>query len=162
MTTKQSSAWNHVAAQDEHRRCGAGARMNSARGTETQTSAVWPRPAGWLPVRMTRRWADRCCRLLADCEFPLRKFDRKSYFSIRTCKELTITQYDSQQANGCVEFEFGGWLPCAHTRAHLEEDVARVFHFERTAAWISTAPACPHGNRLPRPDITSADMATNI
>jgi len=45
------------------------------------------------------------------------------------------------------------------TRAHLEEDVGKIFISTATAAWTSTAPAFRSWKSFPRPDITSADMA---
>src|SRR5207245_118833 len=63
------------------------------------------------------------------------KFDRKNYFYPDMPKNYQITQYDKPSAvNGHVDFEFqGGITRVRVTRAHLEEDVGKNFHFDRNS-----------------------------
>jgi len=99
---------------------------------------------------------------LLHCEIPrLAKFDRKSYFYPDMPKNYQITQYDQPStANGYVEFEFGGGLARVRiTRAHLEEDVGKSFHFERTSGVDFNRAGVPLLEIVSEPDITSADMA---
>ena len=74
--------------------------------------------------------------LLLNCTVPrYAKFDRKNYFYPDMPKNYQITQYDQPSTiNGWVEFEFQGGLARVRiTRAHLEEDVGKNFHFERNS-----------------------------
>ncbi|MBE0544764.1 MAG: Asp-tRNA(Asn)/Glu-tRNA(Gln) amidotransferase subunit GatB [Verrucomicrobia bacterium] len=118
---------------------------------------------------------------LLNCEIPrFAKFDRKSYFYPDMPKNYQITQYDRPStANGCVEFEFGGagvppvrslvdsngrdaratMLRVRITRAHLEEDVGKSFHFERHSGVDFNRAGVPLMEIVSEPDITSADMA---
>jgi len=69
---------------------------------------------------------------LLNCTIPsYAKFDRKNYFYPDMPKNYQITQYDKPSAiNGHVEFEFDGGISRVRiTRAHLEEDVGKNFHF---------------------------------
>src|SRR6185436_15712955 len=72
-----------------------------------------------------------------------------------------ITQYDRPStANGYVEFEFSGGLSRVRiTRAHLEEDVGKSFHFERHSGLDFNRAGVPLMEIVSEPDITSADMA---
>ena len=99
---------------------------------------------------------------LLHCEIPrFAKFDRKSYFYPDMPKNYQITQYDKPStANGCVEFEFNGGLSRVRiTRAHLEEDVGKSFHFERHSGLDFNRAGVPLMEIVSEPDITSADMA---
>jgi aspartyl-tRNA(Asn)/glutamyl-tRNA(Gln) amidotransferase subunit B len=118
---------------------------------------------------------------LLNCEIPrFAKFDRKSYFYPDMPKNYQITQYDRPStANGWVEFEFGGTgVPPARssvdsngqdaratmsrvriTRAHLEEDVGKSFHFDRHSGVDFNRAGVPLMEIVSEPDITSADMA---
>ncbi|MCU0784848.1 MAG: Asp-tRNA(Asn)/Glu-tRNA(Gln) amidotransferase subunit GatB [Verrucomicrobia bacterium] len=112
---------------------------------------------------------------LLNCEIPrFAKFDRKSYFYPDMPKNYQITQYDKPStANGYVEFEFGSGTgsgagvspaspPLARvriTRAHLEEDVGKSFHFERNSGLDFNRAGVPLMEIVSEPDITSADMA---
>ena len=107
---------------------------------------------------------------LLHCEIPrFAKFDRKSYFYPDMPKNYQITQYDEPStANGCVEFEFdgdarlrgpGGFPMVRITRAHLEEDVGKSFHFERHSGVDFNRAGVPLMEIVSEPDITSADMA---
>jgi aspartyl-tRNA(Asn)/glutamyl-tRNA(Gln) amidotransferase subunit B len=100
--------------------------------------------------------------LLLRCEIPrTAKFDRKNYFYPDMPKNYQITQYDLPSAvHGCVEFEFhGGIARVRITRAHLEEDVGKSFHFERTSGVDFNRAGVPLMEIVSEPDITSADMA---
>jgi aspartyl-tRNA(Asn)/glutamyl-tRNA(Gln) amidotransferase subunit B len=89
------------------------------------------------------------------------KFDRKNYFYPDMPKNYQITQYDKPSTiNGCVEFEFNGGLARVRiTRAHLEEDVGKNFHFERTSGVDFNRAGVPLMEIVSEPDITSPDMA---
>ena len=89
------------------------------------------------------------------------KFDRKNYFYPDVPKNYQITQYARPStANGYVDFEFEGGLGRVRiTRAHLEEDVGKNFHFERTSGVDFNRAGVPLLEIVSEPDITSADMA---
>ena len=89
------------------------------------------------------------------------KFDRKNYFYPDMPKNYQITQYDKPSTmNGFVEFEFGGSLARVRiTRAHLEEDVGKNFHFDRTSGVDFNRAGVPLMEIVSEPDLTSADMA---
>ena len=99
---------------------------------------------------------------LLNCEIPrFAKFDRKSYFYPDMPKNYQITQYDKPStANGFVEFEFNGGLSRVRiTRAHLEEDVGKSFHFERHSGVDFNRAGVPLMEIVSEPDLTCADMA---
>jgi aspartyl-tRNA(Asn)/glutamyl-tRNA(Gln) amidotransferase subunit B len=99
---------------------------------------------------------------LLNCEIPrFAKFDRKSYFYPDMPKNYQITQYDKPSTTtGQVEFEFaGGTSRVRITRAHLEEDVGKSFHFERNSGLDFNRAGVPLMEIVSEPDITSADMA---
>jgi aspartyl-tRNA(Asn)/glutamyl-tRNA(Gln) amidotransferase subunit B len=99
---------------------------------------------------------------LLNCEIPrFAKFDRKNYFYPDVAKNYQITQFDQPSTrNGHVEFEFGdGASRVRITRAHLEEDVAKNFHFERHSGVDFNRAGVPLLEIVSEPDITSADMA---
>jgi aspartyl-tRNA(Asn)/glutamyl-tRNA(Gln) amidotransferase subunit B len=89
------------------------------------------------------------------------KFDRKNYFYPDMPKNYQITQYDKPSTvNGCVEFEFGGGIAKVRiTRAHLEEDVGKNFHFERNSGVDFNRAGVPLMEIVSEPDITGAEMA---
>jgi len=100
--------------------------------------------------------------LLLHCEIPpVAKFDRKNYFYPDMPKNYQITQYDQPSTvNGWLEFEFEGRLARVRiTRAHLEEDVGKSFHFERHSGLDFNRAGVPLLEIVSEPDITSADMA---
>jgi aspartyl-tRNA(Asn)/glutamyl-tRNA(Gln) amidotransferase subunit B len=100
--------------------------------------------------------------LLLNCEIPPRaKFDRKNYFYPDMPKNYQITQYDQPStANGHVDFEFNGGVSRVRiTRAHLEEDVGKSFHFERNSGVDFNRAGVPLMEIVSEPDLTSADMA---
>jgi aspartyl-tRNA(Asn)/glutamyl-tRNA(Gln) amidotransferase subunit B len=89
------------------------------------------------------------------------KFDRKNYFYPDAPKNYQITQYDMPSTvSGYVEFEFGASISQVRiTRAHLEEDVGKSFHFERHSGVDFNRAGVPLLEIVSEPDITSADMA---
>ena len=100
--------------------------------------------------------------LLLNCTIPnFAKFDRKNYFYPDMPKNYQITQYDKPSTiNGYVDFEFGGGTSRVRiTRAHLEEDVGKNFHFERQSGVDFNRAGVPLMEIVSEPDITSADMA---
>jgi aspartyl-tRNA(Asn)/glutamyl-tRNA(Gln) amidotransferase subunit B len=104
---------------------------------------------------------------LLNCEIPrFAKFDRKSYFYPDAPKNYQLTQYDKPSTqNGFVEFEFNGagsvngMGKVRITRAHLEEDVGKLTHFDRTSGVDFNRAGVPLMEIVSEPDITSADMA---
>src|SRR3974390_2443699 len=100
--------------------------------------------------------------LLLNCEIPSRaKFDRKNYFYPDMPKNYQITQSDQPSTQGgYVDFEFQGGLSRVRiTRAHLEEDVGKNFHFERNSGVDFNRAGVPLMEIVSEPDISSADMA---
>jgi aspartyl-tRNA(Asn)/glutamyl-tRNA(Gln) amidotransferase subunit B len=89
------------------------------------------------------------------------KFDRKNYFYPDMPKNYQITQYDQPSTiNGAVEFELDGAVSRVRlTRAHLEEDVGKNFHFDRFSGVDFNRAGVPLLEIVSEPDITSADMA---
>ena len=104
---------------------------------------------------------------LLHCEIPrFAKFDRKNYFYPDASKNYQLTQYDKPStANGFVEFEFNGkgsvngFGKVRITRAHLEEDVGKLTHFDRTSGVDFNRAGVPLLEIVSEPDITGADMA---
>src|ERR1022692_621709 len=104
---------------------------------------------------------------LLNCEIPrFAKFDRKSYFYPDAPKNYQLTQYDKPSTqNGFVEFEFSGAGSTDGlgrvriTRAHLEEDVGKSFHFDRNSGVDFNRAGVPLMEIVSEPDITSSDMA---
>lgn len=100
--------------------------------------------------------------LLLDCAIPDRaKFDRKNYFYPDVPKNYQVTQYDQPSTRqGVLEFEFGGGTARVRiTRAHLEEDVGKNFHFERQSGVDFNRAGVPLLEIVSEPDLTGADMA---
>src|SRR5437588_1954526 len=89
------------------------------------------------------------------------KFDRKNYFYPYVPKNYQITQYaQPSTVNGCVDFEFNGSISRVRiTRAHLEEDVGKNFHFERNSGVDFNRAGVPLMEIVSEPDISSAEMA---
>lgn len=92
---------------------------------------------------------------------PYAKFDRKNYFYPDAPKNYQITQFDRPSTmNGYVDFEFEGQISRVRiTRAHLEEDVGKNFHFERNSGVDFNRAGVPLLEIVSEPDITSASMA---
>ena len=100
--------------------------------------------------------------LLLNCNIPpYAKFDRKNYFYPDMPKNYQITQYDKPSTvSGYLDFEFEGGLARVRiTRAHLEEDVGKNFHFERNSGVDFNRAGVPLMEIVSEPDITSAAMA---
>src|SRR5205085_2059274 len=76
-------------------------------------------------------------------------------------KNYQITQYDKPSTvNGYVDFEFEGSLARVRiTRAHLEEDVGKNFHFERNSGVDFNRAGVPLMEIVSEPDLSSAEMA---
>ena len=89
------------------------------------------------------------------------KFDRKNYFYPDMPKNYQITQFaQPSTVNGYVDFEFNGSIARVRiTRAHLEEDVGKNFHFERNSGVDFNRAGVPLMEIVSEPDITGADMA---
>ena len=89
------------------------------------------------------------------------KFDRKNYFYPDMPKNYQITQYDKPSTiSGWVDFEFNGGLARVRiTRAHLEEDVGKNFHFDRNSGVDFNRAGVPLMEIVSEPDLTSPDMA---
>ncbi|MEJ0090788.1 MAG: Asp-tRNA(Asn)/Glu-tRNA(Gln) amidotransferase subunit GatB [Limisphaerales bacterium] len=104
---------------------------------------------------------------LLNCEIPrFAKFDRKSYFYPDASKNYQLTQYDKPStANGFVDFEFtglgsiNGMGKVRITRAHLEEDVGKLTHFDRNSGVDFNRAGVPLMEIVSEPDLTSSDMA---
>ena len=99
---------------------------------------------------------------LLNCSIPrFAKFDRKNYFYPDAAKNYQVTQYDKPStANGYVDFEFQGGISRVRiTRAHLEEDVGKNFHFDRNSGVDFNRAGVPLLEIVSEPDLTSADMA---
>src|SRR5438552_47097 len=100
--------------------------------------------------------------LLLNCTIARRaRFDRKNYFYPDVPKNYQITQYaEPSTMNGYLDFEFrGGITRVRITRAHLEEDVGKNFHFERNSGVDFNRAGVPLLEIVSEPDIHSADMA---
>jgi len=100
--------------------------------------------------------------MLLNCSIPpYAKFDRKNYFYPDMPKNYQITQYDRPSTTtGYLDFEFAGGMSRVRiTRAHLEEDVAKNFHFDRTSGVDCNRAGVPLMEIVSEPDLTSADMA---
>lgn len=99
---------------------------------------------------------------LLNCEIaPLARFDRKNYFYPDMPKNYQISQYQLPSTkNGWVEFEFNDSICRVRiTRAHLEEDVGKSFHFENCSGVDFNRAGVPLLEIVSEPDITSPDMA---
>src|SRR3954469_11247717 len=100
--------------------------------------------------------------LLLNCRVPnYAKFDRKNYFYPDAPKNYQITQYDKPSTiEGWLEFEFADGIERVRiTRAHLEEDVGKNFHFERNSGVDFNPAGVPLLEIVSEPDIRNADMA---
>ena len=100
--------------------------------------------------------------LLLNCEIPhFAKFDRKNYFYPDVAKNYQVTQYDAPSTrNGFLNFEFeDGMSRVRITRAHLEEDVGKNFHFERNSGVDFNRAGVPLLEIVSEPDLYSADQA---
>jgi len=92
---------------------------------------------------------------------PYAKFDRKNYFYPDMPKNYQITQYDKPSTvHGFVDFEFSGGVARVNiTRAHLEEDVGKNFHFDRQSGVDFNRAGVPLLEIVSEPEITGPQMA---
>lgn len=92
--------------------------------------------------------------LLLGCEIArFSKWDRKNYFYPDMPKNYQISQYDLPLCTGGRVGQFG------LTRIHLEEDVAKSFHFERTSGVDFNRAGTPLMEIVSEPDLRSPDEA---
>ncbi len=99
---------------------------------------------------------------LLNCSIPqYAKFDRKNYFYPDMPKNYQLTQYDKPSTlGGYVDFEFQDGISRVRiTRAHLEEDVGKNFHFDRNSGVDFNRAGVPLMEVVSEPDLSSADMA---
>ena len=99
---------------------------------------------------------------LLNCGIPrFAKFDRKNYFYPDAPKNYQITQFDKPStAHGYVDFEFAGGMSRVRiTRAHLEEDVGKNFHFDRNSGVDFNRAGVPLLEIVSEPDLRSPDQA---
>ena len=90
------------------------------------------------------------------------KWDRKSYFYPDMPKNYQISQYDLPLCVGgdvAIRLESGGTKKIGIIRAHLEEDVAKNFHFETTSGVDFNRAGVPLMEIVSQPDINSPDEA---
>ncbi len=111
--------------------------------------------------------------LMLGCEIaPVCKFDRKNYFYPDMPKNYQISQYDQPLClGGCVPLHEQAYPKDAQksiaiadkrirlTRIHLEEDVAKSFHFETSTAIDFNRAGTPLLEIVSEPDIASAEEA---
>jgi len=100
--------------------------------------------------------------LLLNCAVSrIAKFDRKNYFYPDVAKNYQITQFaQPSTTNGYLDFEFNAAIARVRiTRAHLEEDVGKNFHFDRTSGVDFNRAGVPLLEIVSEPDISGADMA---
>ena len=111
--------------------------------------------------------------LMLGCEIPaLSKFDRKNYFYPDVAKNYQITQYDQPLcARGAVELHDLAYPKDAQkniatpakkvslVRIHLEEDVAKSFHFESSTGIDFNRAGTPLMEIVTEPEIHSPEEA---
>jgi aspartyl-tRNA(Asn)/glutamyl-tRNA(Gln) amidotransferase subunit B len=90
------------------------------------------------------------------------KWDRKNYFYPDMPKNYQISQYDLPLCKGGaveIKLEGGGTKKIGVTRAHLEEDVAKNSHFERSSGVDFNRAGVPLMEVVSEPHINSPDEA---
>ena len=111
--------------------------------------------------------------LLIGCDIaPVSKFDRKNYFYPDMPKNYQITQYDLPLCtNGAIPLHDLAYPKDAQkniatpdkqirlVRIHLEEDVAKSFHFERTTGIDFNRAGTPLMEIVTQPEINSPEEA---
>jgi aspartyl-tRNA(Asn)/glutamyl-tRNA(Gln) amidotransferase subunit B len=111
--------------------------------------------------------------LMLECDIaPICKFDRKNYFYPDVAKNYQITQYDLPIcANGSVTLHDAAYPKDAQkgiatsdkkvplVRIHLEEDVAKSFHFETTTGIDFNRAGTPLMEIVTQPEISSPEEA---
>ena len=111
--------------------------------------------------------------LMLDCDIaPICKFDRKNYFYPDMPKNYQISQYDLPLcSNGCVPLHDFAYPKDAQkniatpdkevnlVRIHLEEDVAKSFHFESSTGIDFNRAGTPLMEIVSQPEINSPEEA---
>ena len=111
--------------------------------------------------------------LMLDCDIaPICKFDRKNYFYPDMPKNYQISQYDLPLcSNGCVPLHDLAYPKDAQkniatpdkevnlVRIHLEEDVAKSFHFESSTGIDFNRAGTPLMEIVTQPEINSPEEA---
>ena len=111
--------------------------------------------------------------LMLDCEIaPVCKFDRKNYFYPDLAKNYQISQYDMPLcARGAVPLHDSAYPKDAQkniatpgkqvslVRIHLEEDVAKSFHFETSTGIDFNRAGTPLMEIVTQPEISSPEEA---
>src|SRR5690349_19871184 len=89
------------------------------------------------------------------------KFDLKNYSYPDAPKNFHDTQYDKPSiVNDSADFELNGKIERVRiNRAHLEEDVAKNFHFDRNSGVDFNRAGVPLLEIVSEPDIRNSDMA---
>src|SRR5438046_1950361 len=111
--------------------------------------------------------------LMLDCEInEICRFDRKNYFYPDLAKNYQISQYESPLCtNGAISLQQLAYPTDAQksvtasdkqirlVRIHLEEDVARSFHFESSTGIDFNRAGTPLMEIVTHPEISSGDEA---
>ena len=101
--------------------------------------------------------------LMLGCDITrLSKWDRKNYFYPDMPKNYQISQYDLPLCRGGgvdIKLDGGETKRIKLTRIHLEEDVAKNFHFETTSGVDFNRAGLPLMEIVSEPDIHSPDEA---
>ena len=101
--------------------------------------------------------------LMLGCDIArLSKWDRKNYFYPDMPKNYQISQYDLPLCRGGgvdIKLDGGETKRIRLTRIHLEEDVAKNFHFETTSGVDFNCAGLPLMEIVSEPDIHSPDEA---
>ena len=101
--------------------------------------------------------------LMLGCDIArLSKWDRKNYFYPDMPKNYQISQYDLPLCRGGgveIKLENGKTKRIGLTRIHLEEDVAKNFHFETTSGVDFNRAGLPLMEVVSEPEINSPDEA---
>ncbi len=133
--------------------CGCATEFGAA--PNTQVCPVCLGYPGVLPVMNAKAIAKTILTgLMIGCEITRHsKWDRKNYFYPDMPKNYQISQYDLPL---CVGGHVG---KCGVTRIHLEEDVAKSFHFDRTSGVDFNRAGTPLMEIVSEPDMRSPDEA---
>ena len=92
----------------------------------------------------------------------LSKWDRKNYFYPDMPKNYQISQYDlplCMEGSVAIKLDGGPTKNIGVIRAHLEEDVAKNFHFETTSGVDFNRAGVPLMEIVSKPDINSPEEA---
>lgn len=98
--------------------------------------------------------------LMLECEIaPVCRFDRKNYFYPDLAKNYQITQYEQPLCVGGTVTLPGHEKGVRLVRIHLEEDVAKSFHFESTSGIDFNRAGTPLMEIVTEPEIASPEEA---